>query len=220
MAQNYISNHLRKYRTTFLEDWFDFNVTGLFLIVCLVYGALLFVKRVFIIDSIAAFEVLNERGDIWVFDLIYSIQYLSVPIFLGWKITWTTLPLWIGCFMFGYRIHFDKLWKLVLLSEVLFFLPEALKVVWFTVFSSDPDYYDYMAFYPFALINFFDHTQIGPQWHYPLKALNLFELAYWPVLAIGIFLLYGKSLKTCFLIVFLTYSLFFIIWLGFYVLVY
>ena len=192
----------------------------MFLIICLVYMALHLVKRVFIIDSIAAFEILNERGDLWVFDIIYNIQYLSVPIFLAWKWTWTSLTLWIGCFMFGYRIHFNQLWKLVMFAELVFFLPELLKVVWYSFFFNDPSYNDYLAFYPFSIINLVDYTQIAPKWLYPLKALNLFELLYWPALALGIYFLSGKKLKISAYIVLTTYILFFFVWLAFYVLVY
>lgn len=211
---------LDKYRKRFLEEWFDFNFAGMFLIVCLIYMALLFVKRIFIIDSIAAFEVLNERGDIWVFDILYSIQYLSVPIFLAWKFTWTTLMLWIGSFMFGYRLHFNRLWKLVMLTEVFFFLPEIFKILYFTLFYSDPNYPDYVAYYPFSLINLVDYTNVAAQYHYPLKALNIFEILYWPILMIGIYYLSGKKWKISVYIVLTTYVLFFLVWLGFYVAVY
>ncbi|WP_424963336.1 hypothetical protein [Ekhidna sp.] len=215
-----MTNRLTTYRKQFLEDWFDFNGAGMFFIICMTYIALLFVKRIFIIDSIAAFEVLNERGDIWVFDILYGIQYLSVPIFLAWKWSWTTLTLWIGCFMFGYRIHFNQLWKMVMLAEIVFFLPEIAKVLWFTLFYTDPDYNDYMAFYPFSLINLVDYTQIAPKWHYPLKSINLFEVLYWPVLVLGIYFLSGKKLKYSAYIVFSTYVLFFFVWLAFYLAVY
>lgn len=215
-----MTERLSKYRERFLDEWFSFNTAGMFIIICLTYIALLFVKRIFIIDSIAAFEVLNDRGDIWVFDLMYSIQYLSVPLFLGWKWFWTTLTIWIGCFMFGYRLHFNQLWKIVMLAEIVFFLPEILKVVWFTLFGSDPNYYDYLAFYPFSLINFFDYTQIDPKWLYPLKSLNIFEVLYWPVLMIGIYFLSGKKLRISAYIVLSTYVLFFFVWLGFYLMVY
>jgi len=215
-----MTERLTKYRKAFLEEWFNFNLMGMFLVICLTYIALLFVKRIFIIDSIAAFEVLNERGDIWVFDILYGIQYLSVPIFLAWKWTWTTLTLWIGSFMFGYRLHFNQLWKMVMLAEVFFFLPEILKVIWFTVFQTDPDYHDYMAFYPFSIINLVDYTQIDPKWHYPLKSLNLFEVLYWPILILGIYFLSGKKLKIAAYIVLSTYILFFFVWLGFYLAVY
>jgi len=95
-----------------------------------------------------------------------------------------------------------------------------LKVVWFTLFYTDPDYHDYMAFYPFSMINLFDYTQIASKWHYPLKSLNLFEVLYWPVLVLGIYFLSGKRLKTSAYIVLSTYVLFFFVWLAFYLAVY
>ena len=215
-----MTERLSNYRKVFIEDWFSFNTTGMFLIISLVYMALHFVKRVFIIDTIAAFEVLNERGELWVFDIIYNIQYLSVPIFLAWKWSWTTLTLWIGCFMFGYRLHFNQLWKIVMLSELIFFLPEILKVIWFSLFFTDPNYNDYQAFYPFSLINFFDYATIDPKWMYPLKSLNLFELLYWPTLVLGIYFLSGKKLSISAFVVGSTYVLFYFIWLIYYVTVY
>lgn len=192
----------------------------MFIILCLVYIGLLFVKRIYIIDTIAAFEVLNERGDIWVFDILYGIQYLSVPIFLLWKFTWTTLTLWIGCFMFGYRLHFNQLWKMVMLAEMVFFLPEIAKILYYTIFYSDPNYQDYVAFYPFSIINLVDYQEIATRYHYPLKALNIFEVLYWPVLIIGIYFIGGKKLKNSAYIVLSTYVLFFFIWLIFYSTVY
>ena len=215
-----MTDRLSKYRREFIDNWFSFNGMALFLVICLVYMALHLVKRIFIIDSIAAFEVLNERGDVWVFDLIYNIQYLSVPLFLAWKWAWTTLSLWIGCFMFGYRLHFNQLWRLVMLAEVVFFFPEILKVIWFSLFDTDPNYYDYLAFYPFSIINLLDYTQIDPRWLYPLKSLGLFELVYWPVLILGIYFLSGKKLILSTYIVLSTYVLLYFVWLGFYLLVY
>lgn len=215
-----MTDRLSKYRKEFLEEWFSFSIPGMFIVICATYMALLFLKRLFIIDEIAAFEVLNERGDIWVFDIIYRIQYLSVPLFLTWKWTWTTLTLWIGCFMFGYRIHFNQLWKMVMLAEVVFFIPEVIKVVWFSLFETDPSYFDYLAFYPLSIINFFDYAEIAPKWVYPLKALNLFEVIYWPVLAFGIYFISGKNLRISAYIVLSAYVFSFLIWLGFYLVVY
>ena len=58
------------------------------------------------------------------------------------------------------------------------------------------------------------------KFHYPLKALNVFEIIYWYVLAIGVFFLSGKKWKISIMVVASTYVLFFCIWLVFYVLVY
>ena len=172
-----MTGKLARYRNEFLENWFSFNGAGMFVIVCLTYMALLFVKRIFIIDTIAAFEVLNERGDIWVFDLIYSIQYLSVPIFLAWKWTWDfscTLDWLFSCF--GYRIHFNQIWKMLMLAEILFFLPENTQGRMVFTFSIVilHTMTTWLSIH-FSLVNLIDYTQIAPKYLYPLKSIKPFR---------------------------------------------
>ena len=156
----------------------------------------------------------------WVLDLFMGLQYLSVPVFLAWKFTLTTFLVWVGCFLFGYRVTYAQLWKWVMFSEIIFLIPEVLKIVWFKVFSTDPSFQDYNAFYPISLMGFFDHETLNSKFHYPLKALNLFEICYWYILAVGIFLLSNKDFKRSLIIVLSTYVPLFLIWLLFFIGVY
>jgi len=211
---------LEKLREPFIRNWYSANGVGLFIAICLLYFMVLLIKRMLIINDIAAFEVLQERGEMWVFDLFFGLEYLTVPLFLIWKFVFTTFILWIGCFMFGYRLTFNELWKLAVLSELVFVLPEFLKVIWFLVVHGDPSYHDYVAFYPLSLMSFFSYESIDPKFHYPLKALNVFEVLYWFVLAACIFWVGGKKWKISLMIVFTSYVPLFIIWLLFYIMAY
>lgn len=211
---------LQRNREKFLSDWYNFNVPVFFLLLCFLYIALLLLKRLFIIDSIAAFEILQERGEFWVFDILFGLQYLSVPFFLAWKFLFTTFLLWMGCFMFGYRLTFAQLWKWVMFAEVIFLVPEALKVVWFTAFVSEASFEQYRAFYPFSLMNFFDYQTLPGRWHYPLKSLNIFEIFYSFSLIAGIYILSGKKISISTYVVLSSYVLGMVIWLIFYPLVY
>ena len=213
-------DELKRKGQKFLAEWYNFNVFGFFILLVLVYLALLFLKRIFIIDEIAAFEILQERGEFWVVDLILGLQYFAVPAFLLWKFLVTAFILWLGCFMFGYKLTFWQLWKWVMFSELIFILPEALKIIWFTVFTFEPTYEEYQAFFPFSLMNFMDYRNLDSRWHYPLKALNCFEVLYWHILVVGIFLLSGKKLKISVYVVLSSYVLFFLLWLIFYLFVY
>ncbi len=211
---------LADYREKFFDDWYQFNSTGFFVVVCLLYFAILLLKRVFIIADIAAFEVLQERGEMWVFDIFLGLQYLSVPFFLAWKFTLTAFLLWVGCFMFGYRIIYSDLWRWVMFSELIFLIPEFLKFLWFFLNPEDPVYQDVVAFYPLSLINLMDYELVDKRFHYPLKALNVFEMAYWFLLMTGIYFLSRKKWRISVYIVSSSYILFFFIWLIFYVIVY
>ncbi len=173
-----------------------------------------------ILDNIAAFEILQERGEMWIFDLFFGLTYLSVPIFLAWKFVFTTFAIWVGCFMFGYRLTFSQLWKLVMICELVFIVAEIGKIGWFTMIPQDLDYQDYQAFYPLSIMNLVDYVQLPAKWHYPFKSLNLFELAYWALLIVGVFWISGKRLKISIYVVTSSYVLLYFMWLIYYVLAY
>lgn len=213
-------NKLRALRQPFLENWFSLNGPVFFVVLCLLYFCAFLIKRLFIFDQIAAFEVLTERGEMWVMDLLFALQYFSVPFFLGFKFTLTSFLLWTGCFLFGYRVTYAQLWKLVMIMELVFIVPELLKVVWFMLLPDDPSYYDFVAFYPLSLMHFVNYEVVASAYHYPLKALNLFELVYWVALTLGIWWLSNKELRISAFIVGSSYVLFFLIWLGYYLVVY
>ncbi len=211
---------LAQNRDKFFENWYQFDSKIFFVTITLVYICLLLLKRTFVIADIAAFEILQEQGQMWVFDILFGIQYLSVPFFLAWKFTLTAFIIWVGCFMFGYRVTYAQLWRWVMFSELVFLLPEFIKFIWFLNWGGDPTYQDIVAFYPLSLINLVDYTAANPRLHYPLKSLNVFELFYWFILIVGVFYLSGKKWKYSVYIVSSSYILFYFIWLVFYIMVY
>lgn len=206
---------LLRRRDNFIENWYSFNSATFFILLCLIYLAIYILKRVFIIDEIAAFEVLQERGEMWIFDLFFGLQHLSVPIYLAWKFTLTAFALWVGCFMFGYRVVYYDLWRWVMFAELVFTLPDFLKLAWFTMVANDPTFQEYQAFYPLSLVNLID---AGGRWNYPLKALNVFEIIYAWVLMIGVFYLSKKKWIISVYVVLTTYVPLFLLWLVVYIL--
>ena len=211
---------LKNYRDQFFEEWYQFDSKLFFIVLCIVYLLIFLLKRSFIIADIAAFEILQERGEMLLFDLFFGLQYISVPFFIAWRITLTAFLLWVGCFMFGYRITYNQLWRWVMFSELIFILPEFIKLFWFILSSGDPVYQDIVAFYPLSLMNLVDYTAVDPMYHYPLKALNIFELFYWFVLMIGVFYISKKKWNISVLIVLSSYVFLFILWIGYYIIVY
>ena len=211
---------LIRYRKDFFENWYQFDSKLFFIILCVLYLLIYILKRTFVIADIAAFEILQERGEMWIFDLFFGVQYLSVPFFIAFRITITSLTLWIGCFMFGYRITYKEMWRWVMFAELIFVVPEFIKLFWFILAGSDPNYHDIVAFYPLSMMNLVDYTLIDQMYHYPLKALNLFEVIYWYVLMIGIYFLSNKKWSISVLIVSTSYILIFFLWLIYYLMVY
>lgn len=199
---------------------YDINTVGYFVLLCAATLALLIVKKTFIENSTTAFEILDERGEMGIFHAISALQYLTIPMVYLWKFTIITFVIWVGAFMFGYKITFTQTWKVVLISESVFLIPEFLKICWFLFIETDPNLFDIREFYPLSLINVVDTSSLADKYFYPLKALNVFEILYWFVLVHGVHIMAGKRKNIANAIVFSSYVLFFFLWLGFFILVY
>jgi hypothetical protein len=192
----------------------------LFVLLCLATLLLLYVKISFIENETAAFEFLQDRPEGGILKVINALKFFSVPFVYLWKFTVIAFVIWVGCFLFGYRVTYSQCWGVVIGAEFIFLVPEVLKIVWFMAVETDPTYNDIRAFYPLSLMHFFDYNTIDKKWAYPLRALNLFEIFYWFLLVAGIHHYAQKEKKVVWFIVASSYILIFFLWLIFYVIVY
>ncbi|MBL6446863.1 sulfate ABC transporter permease [Fulvivirga sp. 29W222] len=199
---------------------FDTNKWVFFLVLCLASLFLLIVKKTFIENQTAAFEVLDSQGEMGIFHTINALQYFSIPLIYLFKFTVISFVIWIGSFMFGYKITYSQTWQVAVIAEAIFLIPELLKVLWFLFVDMDPNLFEIRAFYPLSLINLANPYELDNRWFYPLKALNIFEVIYWFILVGGIHYKAKKQKNIAYAIVFSSYVLFFLLWLGFYLLVY
>jgi hypothetical protein len=192
----------------------------LFVLLCLITFVLLYLKIAFIENETAAFEFLQDRSEGLILKTISAIKYLSIPLVYLWKFTVIAFVIWVGCFMFGYRVTYKQCWGVVIAAEFVFILPELLKIIWFMFIETDPTYHDIRAFYPFSLMHFFSYETLDRRWAYPLRSLNIFEVAYWFLLVMGIHHYARKSKKYVWIIVAASYIPLFFLWLLFYAIVY
>lgn len=191
-----------------------------FLILCLITIALLYVKKAFIENETAAFEFLQDRPEGAILRIISALQFISIPLIYAWKFTVIGFVIWVGCFLFGFRITFSQCWGVVMAAEFIFIVPELLKIFWFMFIETDPNLLEIRAFYPLSLMHFFDYLEIDKRYAYPLRALNAFEFFYILILVNGVHF-YAKREKTAaWWIVSCSYILLFLLWLGFYMIVY
>jgi len=203
-----------------IKDLFELNRIHFFLLLCILTFLVLFIKKTYIEYEITAFQILDERGELGMFKLISSLQYLSIPAIYLMKFTLIAFSIWVGCFGFGYRVTYSNCWHIVMVSEIIFILPELIKFIWFIFFETDPNFSTVRAFYPFSLMNIFNFELIKSRWHYPLKALNIFEILYWLLLVAGIYVKSQKDYKQSLIIALFGYVIPFIFWLGYYTIIY
>jgi hypothetical protein len=202
------------------KSFFSADKKLLFILLCVLTLLLLYIKITFIENETAAFEFLQDRPEGMILRVINAIKFFSIPLVYLWKFTVIAFVVWIGCFMFGYRVTYRQCWGVVIGAEYIFLIPELLKIMWFMFVETDPTYHDISAFYPFSLMHFFDYYSLDRRFAYPLRALNLFEIAYWFMLVTGINYYARKDKKYVWTIVLCSYVLIFFLWLWFYVIVY
>jgi hypothetical protein len=194
-----------------------------FIILCLISVFLLYVKKSFIENETAAFEFLQDRPEGMILRMISALQFFSIPFIYLWKFTVLGFVLWVGCFLFGYRITFSQCWSVVMAAEFIFILPELLKIGWFLFVKTDPTLREVQAFYPLSLMNFFDYTLIDKRYAYPLRAISVFEVLYVLMMVKGVnfysFRVHKQQNATWW-IVSSSYILIFLLWLVFYIVVY
>ena len=194
-----------------------------FIILCLISVFLLYVKKSFIENETAAFEFLQDRPEGMILRMISALQFFSIPFIYLWKFTILGFVLWVGCFLFGYRITFSQCWSVVMAAEFVFILPELLKIGWFLFIKTDPSLREVQAFYPLSLMNFFDYTAVDKRYAYPLRAISVFEILYILTMVRGVnyysFKIHRQQSATWW-IVSSSYILIFLLWLVFYMIVY
>jgi hypothetical protein len=202
------------------KSFFGADKRLLFVLLCLATLFLLYLKITLIENETAAFEFLQDRPEGAILRILNTIKFLSIPLVYFWKFTVIAFVVWVGCFMFGYRVTYTQCWGVVIGAEYIFLIPELIKIMWFMFIQTDPTLPDISAFYPFSLMHFVDYTELDKRWAYPLRALNIFEIIYWVLLVEGIQHFARKDKKYIWIIVSCSYILLFFLWLLFYVIVY
>lgn len=119
------------------------------------------------------------------------LSYIISPLLLLLKISIIAAVLDIGCFFFDKEIKYKQLFGIVVQAEFVFLLVILFKTIWFYVFHQDYTLEDLQYFYPLSAINITGYNNLQTWFVYPLQVLNVFELAYWAILAY----LLGKELN-------------------------
>lgn len=119
--------------------------------------------------------------------------YFFAPIMLLIKITLITSVIYIGIFFFSKKeVSYKILWDIVINAEFIFLLVPFFKIIWFYFFQTNYKLEDFQYFYPISTLNIIGYQGLEPWFIYPFQILNLFELAYWLILAFYI----GKITQT------------------------
>ena len=160
--------------------------------------------------SIERIEQLLDFRDQWAW-----VNYAILPIIYLLKFTFITLWLLCGIILFGYKTSFKKIFQVVLVAEFVWIIPSILTIIWFGLIDTDYTLLDVQYFQPLSLLNLFDPENVESWLIFPLKSLNIFEVIYMLVLAIGIKKVIQKDYNTSLTFVVPVYGLGLVTWIVF-----
>lgn len=163
--------------------------------IVLVELLILLVSQTILIDEIVFFNTYSEQLTYELSMEIFSamrsyswISYAITPILLLLKFSALSVLIYIGVFFSDLHkdITLGKIFKVVVLSEIVFVVASVIKMLWFILFAGNYTLDDMNFFYPLSLINLFSRSEVASYWVYPLQTINIFQVFYVLLLAFGL----------------------------------
>ncbi|WP_282069239.1 hypothetical protein [Olleya namhaensis] len=142
----------------------------------------------------------------------YWVSLIISPILLLLKVFIITAIIDAGCFFFSREIKYKKLFNIVVKAEFVFLLVIVFKTVWFYAFQPNFTLEDLQNFYPLSALNIIGYQGLDAWFVYPFQVLNLFEIAYWFILAYLIGKEINENIDKGFSIVASSYGVGLLIW--------
>jgi hypothetical protein len=203
-----------------IEANLDFDKRLFFLVLVILFLLIRYVTNDLILQSIPGYEKLESEGSFMIFHVFNALNYLWTPFALLWKFTATAFVIWLGAFAFGYKVPFVRLWQFVLVAEFIFIVPELIKMLVYIKPSDSVTYEEIRDYYPLSLFSLVDPQSVAAKYHYPLRAINLFEVVYIFFLILGFHTVSRRTMAESTIVVLFSYVMMFLLWLLFYSMVY
>lgn len=110
------------------------------------------------------------------------LGYAVIPIIIISRIFFTTTFLYIGIFFTELNVCFSKLFRSVLIADVVYLLSAFCKLG-ILIFFKELNTLNDLQFQPLSVMELLDKSSVDPLFLYPLSLLNFFELSYFIFLA-------------------------------------
>ena len=150
--------------------------------------------------------------EIEVYNNLQKWIFLTSAVYLLLKFALTSLVIYMGFYLSGCDLALGKIFHVVVLSELIFFVPAIIKMLWFYKVHPAGTLMDWHLFYPLSAITLF--KDVPADWYYPLQIINIFEVIYWFLLAYGLSGVAGVSFDRSLRIVLTAYLPALFIWVA------
>lgn len=160
--------------------------------VCLYLLISWYIKTEIITDK----ELLEYYGSEYSLDQLSNVLNLQrkwffvglafIPLIYIFKLLCISSIIFIGILFLNIKsIPFVTVLRIVIFSYMIFLIPTLIQLVWFT-FNYNYTLEDVQYFLPGSMLNIFDPKLLAPWLIYPIQSLNIWELAFWVALAVGL----------------------------------
>jgi hypothetical protein len=181
------------------EKDYRFNNWQLFTALSAVYVLLMYYANHFIVSDQLFYHSLGNDMSIDKIDALLSNQkkyawasYAIMPLLLLLKVSLTAVCLSLGGFVTNMETPYKKMFKIALFAELALLLGSVVQGLCLQLFTHIETLEDIQTFAPFSLYGLFDPHRVPVYLNYPLRVLNVFEIGYWLLLALGLRALLGK----------------------------
>lgn len=203
------------------KKYYDFKIGYVFGLFSIFYILVSFYTNHYIITRSLYFESFANQLPV---DKIYQLlsfkrkwEWIGLaitPALLFVRISFTIICVLIGCFLSEIKITGKNVFRIVLVAELFFAIGLVTRIIWLT-FTPINSFVDIQNFSPLSLAQLLGPTNIPKYLLYLCQTINIFEIAYWLVLAAGLVAFLGKPFGKMFKLVMSSYGLGLLLWIVF-----
>ncbi len=139
------------------------------------------------------------------------VIYVLTPVLLFLKFLLITLAIQAGLFIYNIELPFKKVFNIVLFAEIVPLLATVIQFGYF-LWKGVDSFDQINSFSPLSLFSFLHLKDVPSYLEYPLQVVNLFELGYWLLLAIGLKIFLKGSFGKAFKLVASSYGVGLLLW--------
>lgn len=178
-----------------IEDLLSIKGWKLFLGIVALNLLIIMVSQLTLVNEIVFFNTYSDQltydNAMELFQKMRSyswVTYAITPIVLILKFSAVSVLIFVGIFFsdLHQEVTLGKVFKVVILSELIFIAASIVKLLWFIFFAGNYTLEDMSFFYPLSLINLFSRSEVATYWVYPLQTVNVFQVLYVLLLALGL----------------------------------
>lgn len=202
----------------FFSKAFDFKRQELILIFVIFYVAIFYMTNKFITNEAFYYSAFGNQLSaerigkiVGVREKLMWIYYILIPLFVVLKLYVIASIIYTGGFLLNLKLSFQNSLKIVLLAELIT-IAEVLARTAYFLFYPPVSVNDLSKFHPFSISQIINISHFPGYLLYPVQLCNLFEVAYWVVLAFGIMHFIKTNFKKSFAFVACTYGIGLVIW--------